>query len=176
VVVALLILIGGGGEGGGGSNGASGAAGGIGGNSGAGAGGNGGAKGEAGGSGGAKGEGGAANGAGKGESGTAGGGPKGEGGGGGTVKLAIEPTAEVWACVLDATGKPLVDGLTLAAGEKVGPFHSRSYTAAFGNGSVALSVDGRRATTPSSPSPIGLTVDRHGKVHELAEGERPSCE
>ena len=51
-----------------------------------------------------------------------------------TVALEIEPTAEVWACVLDANGKPLVDGVTLAPGETVGPFHSKGYTAAFGNG------------------------------------------
>jgi cytoskeleton protein RodZ len=93
-----------------------------------------------------------------------------------TVKLKIEPTAEVWACVLDAKGKPLVDGQTLAAGETVGPFDSTSYTAAFGNGSVAVTVDGKPAPTPSTPSPLGITVDSHGKVHELPEGERPSCE
>ena len=93
-----------------------------------------------------------------------------------SVKLKIEPTAEVWACVLDAKGKPLVDGLTLAAGETMGPFHSRSYTAAFGNGSVEILVDGAAAAVPSTPSPMGFTVDRHGKVHEIPEGERPSCE
>ncbi|HEY2477819.1 MAG TPA: helix-turn-helix domain-containing protein [Solirubrobacterales bacterium] len=92
------------------------------------------------------------------------------------VALRIEPTAEVWACVLDAKGKPLVDGLTLAAGETMGPFHARSYTAAFGNGSVHLSVNGAVAHTPSTPSPIGIAVDAHGKVHEIPEGERPSCE
>jgi cytoskeleton protein RodZ len=94
----------------------------------------------------------------------------------GYVKLKIEPTAEVWACVLNAKGKPLVDGLTLAAGETVGPFESRSYTAAFGNGSVAVTVDGKPAQITSTPSPMGFTVDRHGKVHEIPEGERPSCE
>ena len=93
-----------------------------------------------------------------------------------SVSLKIEPTAEVWACVLDAKGKPLVDGATLAAGETTGPFHSRSYTAAFGNGSIAITVDGKAARTPSSPSPIGIAVDAHGKVHEIPEGERPSCE
>src|SRR3984885_3984402 len=41
------------------------------------------------------------------------------------VALAIKPTGEVWACVLDAMGKPLVDGTTLAPGESVGPFHSK---------------------------------------------------
>ncbi|HEX4731487.1 MAG TPA: helix-turn-helix domain-containing protein [Solirubrobacterales bacterium] len=93
-----------------------------------------------------------------------------------SVALKIEPTAEVWACVLDAKGKPLVDGATLAAGETMGPFHSRSYTAAFGNGAVAVSVDGKLVETPATPSPMGFTVDSKGKVHELPEGERPSCE
>lgn len=93
-----------------------------------------------------------------------------------TVKLRIEPTAEVWACVLDAKGKPLVDGLTLAAGETIGPFKSRSYSAAFGNGSVQISIDGKGVKTPETPSPMGFTVTAKGKVHELPEGERPSCE
>jgi hypothetical protein len=92
------------------------------------------------------------------------------------VALAIEPTAEVWACVIDAEGKPLVDGRTLAAGEAVGPFHARSYTAAFGNGSVAVKVDGKHVATPDTPSPMGFTVDKHGKLRDLPEGERPSCE
>ena len=93
-----------------------------------------------------------------------------------SVTLKIEPTAEVWACVLNAKGKPLVDGATLAAGETVGPFHSRSYTAAFGNGQVTVSVDGKHAATPATPSPMGFTVNGKGKIHELPEGERPSCE
>jgi transcriptional regulator with XRE-family HTH domain len=92
------------------------------------------------------------------------------------VALAIEPTAEVWACVLDAKGKPLVDGATLAPGETVGPFHSKGYTAAFGNGGIEVKVDGKRAPTPDTPSPMGFTVDRQGKLHELPEGKRPSCE
>ncbi|HVW45646.1 MAG TPA: helix-turn-helix domain-containing protein [Solirubrobacterales bacterium] len=92
------------------------------------------------------------------------------------VVLAIEPTAEVWACVLDAKGRPLVDGATLAPGESVGPFHSRGYTAAFGNGGVEVKIDGKRVATPDTPSPMGFTVDRQGKLHELPEGERPSCE
>jgi cytoskeleton protein RodZ len=93
-----------------------------------------------------------------------------------SVKLEIEPTAEVWACVLNGKGKKLVDGRTLAAGETAGPFHSPSYTAAFGNGSVHILVDGKVAKTPSTPSPMGIAVDAHGKVHELPEGSRPTCE
>ncbi len=95
---------------------------------------------------------------------------------GATIALAIEPTAEVWACVLDAKGKPLVDGATLAPGEAVGPFHSKGYTAAFGNGAVKVEVNGKPAATPETPSPMGFTVDHDGKLHELPEGKRPSCE
>jgi cytoskeleton protein RodZ len=93
-----------------------------------------------------------------------------------SVKLQIEPTDEVWACVLNSKGNALVDGRTLAAGESIGPFHSRSFTAAFGNGSVHVLVNGKTAKTPSTPSPIGLVIDAGGKVHELPEGKRPSCE
>jgi hypothetical protein len=93
-----------------------------------------------------------------------------------TVALAIEPTAEVWACVLDAKGRPLVDGAILAPGETVGPFHSKGYTAAFGNGAVEVKVDGKHAATPETPSPMGFTIDHQGKLHDLPEGERPSCE
>jgi cytoskeleton protein RodZ len=116
---------------------------------------------------------------GKGTSGNGGGGAAGKGAGASKakgVKLEIEPTAEVWTCVLDGNGKPLVDGLTLAAGETKGPFHARSYTAAFGNGSVHILVDGKRAMTSPTPSPMGVSVNSKGKVHELPEGERPSCE
>ncbi len=92
------------------------------------------------------------------------------------VALAIEPTAEVWACVLDAKGKPLVDGATLSPGESVGPFHSKGYTAAFGNGQVDVKVNGKPAATPETPSPMGFTVTPQGKLHALPEGQRPSCE
>jgi cytoskeleton protein RodZ len=125
---------------------------------------------------------GAGRGAAKGEVGRAGSQKSAKGAAGGTAKpagfvaLRIEPTAEVWACVLDAKGRPLVDGATLTTGETMGPFHSRAYTAAFGNGSVVVSVDGTRVPTPSTPSPMGFTVDSHGKLHDLPEGKRPSCE
>jgi cytoskeleton protein RodZ len=92
------------------------------------------------------------------------------------VTLKVEPTAEVWACVENAAGKPLVDGATLTPDKAVGPFHSRSFTVAFGNGSVSLWVDGKRAHIPSSPDPFGLGVEAGGKLHQLPEGTRPTCE
>jgi transcriptional regulator with XRE-family HTH domain len=156
IVVAIVLLSSSGGGGGGAKSG-NGAAGNATGPAGAKGGGKGGAKG----AGQKNGQGGANGGAGKASQG---------------VKLKIESTAEVWTCVVNAKGKPVVDGLTLAAGESVGPFRSRSFTAAFGNGSVRVLVDGKELKTPETSSPMGFTVDAQGKAHELPEGKRPSCE
>jgi cytoskeleton protein RodZ len=90
-----------------------------------------------------------------------------------TVELAA--SAEVWACLLDAKGKPLVDGLILEAGAEEGPFHSGSFTVSFGNGEVKMLIDGREAEIPATSSPIGYAIDSAGKLTKLEEAERPTC-
>lgn len=90
-----------------------------------------------------------------------------------TVELAAN--AEVWACVLNAKGKALVDGLILEAGAKEGPFHSGSFTVSFGNGEVKMLIDGREAEIPATSSPVGYAIDSAGKLTKLGEAERPTC-
>ncbi len=92
------------------------------------------------------------------------------------VSMRLAATAEVWVCLLDAEGKPLVEGQILAEGEEAGPFRSRGFEMAFGNGSVAVYVDGKQAEIAASSSPVGYAVDGSGRLSELEEGERPSCE
>lgn len=92
------------------------------------------------------------------------------------VSLSLLATAEVWVCMLDDAEKPLVDGAILEPGEEAGPFRSRSFAIALGNGEAKLSVNGREVDTPSSNSPVGYAVDSSGKLTPLEEGERPSCE
>jgi helix-turn-helix protein len=90
-----------------------------------------------------------------------------------TVELAA--SAEVWACVLNAKGVALVDGLILQAGAEEGPFHSGSFTVSFGNGEVKMLIDGREAEIPATSSPVGYAIDSGGKLTKLAEAERPTC-
>lgn len=90
-----------------------------------------------------------------------------------TVELAA--SAEVWACLLDAEGKPLIDGLILQAGAKEGPFHSGSFTVSFGNGEVKMLIDGREAEIPTTSSPVGYAIDSAGELTKLGESERPTC-
>lgn len=91
------------------------------------------------------------------------------------LRLRLAAEAEVWACVLGEEGRPLVDGEILEAGAEAGPFRSNSFTVAFGNGSVAMTIDGKRVPIPASASPVGYSIDAHGRLSELAEGERPTC-
>jgi hypothetical protein len=91
------------------------------------------------------------------------------------VAVALVASGEVWVCLLDGKGAPLVDGQVLAAGEEAGPFRSGSFTVGFGNGEVSMTVDGREASIPATSSPIGYAIERDGSLTELSEGERPTC-
>jgi len=92
------------------------------------------------------------------------------------VAVRLTATAEVWVCLLDAKEEPLVDGQILEEGAEAGPFRSKGFEVALGNGSVAMFVDGKQADVPASSSPVGYRVETGGKLISLEEGERPSCE
>ena len=91
------------------------------------------------------------------------------------VELRLSAEAEVWVCLLDGGGKPLVDGQILAAGAEEGPFRSGSFTVSLGNGEVTILIDGKQAEIPPSSSPVGYRVDGSGELTELGEAERPAC-
>lgn len=90
-----------------------------------------------------------------------------------TVQLSAE--GEVWVCLLDVDGVPLVEGRILEAGAEEGPFRSEGFAVAFGNGEVSMLVDGEPAGIPVSSDPIGYEIDSEGELAPLAEGERPTC-
>ncbi len=92
------------------------------------------------------------------------------------VAVRLTATAEVWVCLLDAKQEPLVDGQILEEGAEAGPFRSKGFEIALGNGSVAIFVDGKQTHLPASSSPVGYRVDSGGELVSLEEGERPSCE
>jgi hypothetical protein len=91
------------------------------------------------------------------------------------MSLELTATAEVWVCLLDSAGKPLVDGKILASGTEAGPYRSGSFTVSFGNGEVSMTVNGQQASIPATSSPIGYTIGAGGELRELPEGERPTC-
>lgn len=91
------------------------------------------------------------------------------------VSVRLAASAEVWVCVVNAKGKPLVDGRILETGTEEGPFRSGSFTVSFGNGEVSMLIDGKEAEIPTTSSPIGYSIDASGALTELTETERPTC-
>jgi hypothetical protein len=91
------------------------------------------------------------------------------------LSLRIAANAEVWVCLLAASGKHLVDGQMLEAEAVEGPFHSGSFTVSFGNGEVSMFIDGKEAEIPATSSPIGYSIDSSGTLTQLGESERPTC-
>jgi len=91
------------------------------------------------------------------------------------LSLSLTATAEVWVCLLDGGGEPLVDGQILAPEAEAGPFRSGSFTVSLGNGEVSMTVNGQQASIPATPSPVGYSIAGDGAMRELSEGERPTC-
>lgn len=91
------------------------------------------------------------------------------------IELSLVADAEVWVCLLDGEGRPLVEGVVLEAGAREGPFRSGSFTVSLGNGEVSMTIDGRQADIPATASPIGYSVGSEGELSELAEAEQPTC-
>ncbi len=92
-----------------------------------------------------------------------------------SLSLHLVATAEVWVCLLDSGGRPLVDGQVLEGGAEAGPFRSGSFTFSLGNGEVSMTVNGQQASIPATSSPVGYAIGAGGKMRELSEGERPTC-
>ena len=88
--------------------------------------------------------------------------------------MRLATNAEVWVCVLDASGRALVDGQILEAGAEEGPFRSGSFTVAFGNGEVAMRIDGKEARSRRAPA-RSATRSTPAAADALAEAERPTC-
>lgn len=91
------------------------------------------------------------------------------------LSLELAATAEVWVCLLDGQGEPLLDGRILTEGAEEGPFRSDSFTVSFGNGEVSMSIDGKEAAIPATASPVGYAIGDDGGLKPLEDGERPEC-
>lgn len=92
----------------------------------------------------------------------------------GQVSVDLRATADVWVCLVDDNGNPVVDGETLTANESRGPFRSASFDATFGNGSIEMTVDDQPQTIPASASPLVYRITPNG-AHTVGPSSAPSC-
>lgn len=90
------------------------------------------------------------------------------------VSVRLRAEGEVWVCLVDGRDRPLVEGVTLAAGERAGPFEARRFRVTLGNGELAMSVDGEPVEIPAAAEPLGYEVTPEG-VSDLPPAARPDC-
>jgi cytoskeleton protein RodZ len=88
------------------------------------------------------------------------------------VTLRLTATAPVYVCLEDASGKPVLNGVTLAAGQHSSTFRSRRFRANFGNGSVRMRINGHTYRAATTSNPIGYEMRPTGRPRKLSEAAR----
>ena len=90
------------------------------------------------------------------------------------VSLALVPSGEVFVCLVDNTGRRLVPGQNLGAGDRRGPYRSRRFRVTFGNGQISMRVNGRTVQVPETAEPVGYEITPRGR-RTLSGAQRPTC-
>jgi cytoskeleton protein RodZ len=92
-----------------------------------------------------------------------------------TVRLQIQPTGAVSVCLENGAGEPLIENVTLQAGQDSETFKGKRFRMSFGTGAAVMRVDGKPYDV-SDDAPIGYQVRAGGKPRALPEAERPTCQ
>jgi cytoskeleton protein RodZ len=90
------------------------------------------------------------------------------------AKLELTAAADVWVCLLDDSGEPVIEGVTVPAGESEGPFRSRRFDITLGNGQVELVANGEPVEIAAPADPVGYRITPDA-ARELDEAQRPTC-
>jgi hypothetical protein len=87
--------------------------------------------------------------------------------------MKLVPTSSVYVCVEDGNRKPLIRGVTYAAGQTIPTQTARKLLITLGNSAVQMKVNGK--TVPVGPgAPVGYELTP-GKVTPLSAGQLPTC-
>ena len=90
------------------------------------------------------------------------------------VSIQITTHALVWVCLIDARGRPVVDGLNLVRDQTIGPYDGKSFEVAFGNGKLDLTVNGQPVAVPHIAAPFGYRITPDGATR-LQPSDEPTC-
>jgi cytoskeleton protein RodZ len=90
------------------------------------------------------------------------------------ASVLLSPTGTVWVCLVDHSGKPLVNGETLTSGDDRGPFKDRDLKLTLGNGEMRIELNGEPVSIPSAANPVGFDLTPEG-AKPLSTSARPTC-
>jgi cytoskeleton protein RodZ len=81
----------------------------------------------------------------------------------------------VYVCLVDASGRQLIDEQTLVAGTRTRTFRSHSFRTNFGNDNLRMKVDGKTYPVRPSSDPIGYSLRPGKRPRLLSDAQRPDC-
>ena len=90
------------------------------------------------------------------------------------ASLKLEPTGEVYVCLIGDDASKRIPGVILKPGAPEPTYHARRFLLTLGNNAVSLIVNGAPQTIPASAQAIGYSITRSG-MKPLAASELPTC-
>jgi cytoskeleton protein RodZ len=91
------------------------------------------------------------------------------------VGLRLEATGDVYVCLTDGTGRKLLDGVTLHAGDRSTRFSARRLHARFGNASAWMRVGGKRYPVARSSKPVDYELRPGRAPRRLPQTTTSAC-
>jgi cytoskeleton protein RodZ len=90
------------------------------------------------------------------------------------ASLKLEPSAEVYVCLIGDGERKRIPGVILKPGLPEPVYHARRFELTLGNNAVTLIVNEKPVTVPASSAAIGYAITRTG-MRELTPAEEPTC-
>lgn len=90
------------------------------------------------------------------------------------VVLQLVPTSQVYVCLVDGAGKPLIPGVIYSPGQTIPTKRSGKLLLTLGNNSVQMKVNGSPVSVPASATSIGYLLQPSG-VSSLPVPRQPRC-
>jgi cytoskeletal protein RodZ len=91
-----------------------------------------------------------------------------------TVKLQLQPTGQVYVCLVDSTGKKLIPGLIFNTGQTIPTKSASKLLLTLGNNNVKMTVNGVSVPVPASAGSIGYRLVPGGHS-ALSAAQQPKC-
>ncbi len=91
-----------------------------------------------------------------------------------SVSVKIIPEADVYVCLVDASGKALIDGATLTDTPSK-TYRAKRMRVTFGNGAVRMRLNGKTYGVPDSDRAIGYSLRPGARPKSIPEDDAPTC-
>ncbi len=91
-----------------------------------------------------------------------------------TVTVKLTPTAAVYVCLINGSGKHLIPGITYSPGQIIPTETARELFLTLGNADVQMKVNGKPITIAPSAAPLAYRIRARG-TSTVPTGTQPSC-